>query len=96
MRRILYTGICGLLLSIGAASAEVIVQVAPPAPLVEVRGVGPSPNHVWIAGYHRWDGGAYRWEAGRWALPPRAGARWVAPRWDRRGRGWGFREGRWR
>ena len=96
MRSILYSGICGLLLTIGAASAEVIVRVAPPVALVENRGIAPGPNHVWVGGYHRWDGSAYRWEGGGWRVPPRVGAAWIAPRYERRGRGWAFREGRWR
>jgi len=96
MRSILYGGICGLLLTIGVARAEVIVRVAPPVAVVEERGVAPSPNHVWVGGYHRWDGNAYSWQAGGWRVPPRVGARWVAPRYDRRGAGWAFREGRWR
>jgi len=56
MRRILYTGVCGLLLAIGAARAEVIVQVAPPAPLVGAQklvhtlggpyGIVPTTEHI--------------------------------------------------
>jgi hypothetical protein len=96
MRTLLYTGFCGLLLAVGSARAGVIVRVAPPVEVVEERGVAPSPNHVWVGGYHRWDGNAYRWQAGRWAVPPRARAAWVAPRWERRGGGYYFHGGRWR
>ena len=77
-------------------AAEVVVNVRPPALIVERRPLAPSRNHVWIAGYHRWDGRAYIWEPGRWDLPPRPHAVWVAPRWQHRRDGWLFVEGRWR
>jgi len=61
-----------------------IEMVAPPPPVaVRVRPVRPGPRHVWIAGYWEPEGGRYRWHAGYWELPPRPGARWVAPRYRR-------------
>jgi len=86
----------GLFLIAGAASAEVIVQIAPPAAIVEVRPTPPSRRYVWIAGYHRWDGGRYVWVPGSWALPPRPHARWVPHRWVRRHDHWVLVEGHWR
>jgi len=83
-------------LTLSAAAAEVVVRIAPPAAIVETRGVAPGPGYVWIGGYQRWDGAAYAWNAGRWEAPPRPGARWVAHRWERRHGGYVFREGRWR
>ncbi len=79
-----------------AAAAEVVVRVAPPAAIVESRGVSPGRGYVWQSGYHRWDGNAYAWNAGTWAAPPRPGARWVAHRWVKRHGGYVFVEGRWR
>jgi len=82
-------------LAFSAASAEVVVRVAPPHAVVETRGPRPSHNHVWISGYHRWDGNAYAWNAGRWEEPPRPHAHWVAHRWVHRKDGYVFVEGRW-
>ena len=52
-----------------------------PAPVAVAgyRPVVPGPEYVWIDGYH--DGWG-RWVAGYWALPPYAGAYWVAPRFS--------------
>jgi len=95
-KKILMSSALGLLLSAGIVSAEVVVRVGPPRPVVEVRGVRPGPHHVWIGGYHRWDGNAYVWVPGRWDAPPRRHARWVAHRWVHRHGGWVFVEGHWR
>jgi len=93
-------GLLGLVfasaLTFSAAAAEVVVRIAPPAAIVETRGVAPGPGYVWIGGVHRWDGSAYAWSPGRWEAPPRPGARWVAHRWERRHGGYVFHEGRWR
>jgi hypothetical protein len=97
MRRLFITALFGVALGIGSAgAAEVVVRVAPPAPIVETRVVAPSPHHVWIAGYHRWDGRAYVWVPGRWEVPPREHAVWVAPQWRHRSDGYVFVEGRWK
>ena len=96
MKRILISLCCASIMAIGAYAAEVIVRVAPPAPLVERRGVAPGPAYVWVPGYHRWDGRAYVWAPGRWEVPPRPHARWVAAHWVRRHGGWVLVEGHWR
>jgi hypothetical protein len=96
-RRLLISSALGIVLGVGTiCSAEVIVRVAPPAAIVERPIARPGAGYVWIGGYHRWDGRAHVWVPGRWELPPRARARWVSPRWVRRGGGWAFVEGRWR
>jgi WXXGXW repeat (2 copies) len=80
-----------------AEAARVYVSIAPPAPIVEVQTVAPSPGHVWIGGYHRWDGHAYVWAPGRWALPPRPHAVWVAGHWSHHHvHGYYWVEGRWK
>jgi hypothetical protein len=87
----------GLAASPALAGERVYVQIAPPAPIVEVQVAAPSPRHVWIAGFHRWDGRAYVWVPGRWALPPRPGKVWVAGHWaHHRTYGHYWVEGRWR
>ena len=80
----------------GVSAADIVVKVKPPALKVEHRPDRPSPKHVWVGGYHRWDGNAYVWEPGKWDLPPREHAVWVAPRWEHRGGGYVFVEGRWK
>ena len=42
-----------------ASFAQVHITVAPPAPVVEVRGNPPDRGYVWVDGYHRYDGGHY-------------------------------------
>jgi hypothetical protein len=79
-----------------ASYAQIIVRVAPPAPIVERRPPPPDRGYVWIDGYHRWEGGAYVWTPGRWDRPPHPGQRWVAHRWEHRGDHWELREGHWR
>jgi hypothetical protein len=97
MRRFFVTAMFGIALGLGSAqAADVVVKVAPPAAIVETRGAAPSPQHVWIAGYHRWDGKAYVWTPGRWEVPPRPHAVWVAPRWVHKGDGYVFVDGRWK
>jgi hypothetical protein len=85
-------------LALTSAHAQVVVRVAPPAPIVETV-PPPPPEHadwVWHGGYHRWDGTGYVWVPGRFEEPPRRGAVWVPGHWDHRGGGWVWREGHWR
>jgi hypothetical protein len=79
-----------------AAGARVYVRIGPPAPIVEVRGAAPSPNHLWVPGYHAWNGTAYVWTPGHWVARPRARAVWVPGRWVHARRGWYLVEGHWR
>jgi hypothetical protein len=74
----------------------VYVDGAPPAAQVEVIGVAPGPDFVWIRGYHRWSGNSYVWAPGRWERRPRAGAVWVDGRWRHARRGWFWTNGHWR
>jgi hypothetical protein len=74
----------------------VYVRVGPPAPLVEVQGVAPGPEFVWIRGYHRWEGERYVWVAGRWERRPHASAVWVHGEWRHHRNGWYWVEGHWR
>ena len=83
-------------LAVSARSAAVLVQVAPPAPLMERVLPSPGPGYVWTPGYHRWDGHRYIWVPGRWQLPPRPRARWARAHWVRRHGGWVLVEGHWR
>ena len=74
---------------------EVTVQVAPPAPLEEVRPPSPFANAVWVGGYWHWNGFRQVWVAGRWSPRP-AGFEWEGGRWDKRGDGrFSFHPGHW-
>jgi hypothetical protein len=79
-----------------APGTRVYVRVGPPRAVVEARVVAPGPGYVWLPGFHTWNGAAYVWTPGRWARPPRARARWVAPRWRHDRHGWYLVEGHWR
>jgi hypothetical protein len=79
-----------------SAGARVYVRIGPPAPIAEVRGVAPGPRYVWVPGYHNWNGTAYVWAPGRWAVPPRARARWVPARWVHDRHGYYLVRGHWR
>jgi hypothetical protein len=96
VRKIALAVLLSLALSPAASFAQVVVRIAPPAPIVEVRGEPPERGFVWIDGYHRWDGGRYVWVPGRWDRPPHPGQRWVAHRWVHHGDHWEMREGHWR
>jgi hypothetical protein len=81
-----------------AVEAEVVVEPPAPPPPAEVEVVPASPGaeFFWIGGYHRWYGGRYVWVRGHYDRRPYAGARWEGPRWEARGRGRVWVEGRWR
>ena len=78
------------------ASADVVVRVAPPRPLVEHRVPPPGRGYVWTPGYHRWDGRAYVWTPGAWVVAPHPHAHWVPAHWVHRHHEWVFVEGHWR
>ena len=73
-----------------ASAAEIIIGVAPPAPIVETAPPAPvAPGYwVWRPGFWRWDGRQYVWVPGRYVHPPYYGAVWVPGHWDARPRGW--------
>ena len=96
IKKLLIGSIFGLLLSVAAMQAQVVVRIGPPRAVVERPIPAPGPGYVWVPGYHRWNGTAYVWTPGVWMRPPRPHARWVRPRWVRRHGGWVFVEGRWR
>src|SRR5690348_13281205 len=64
-----------------------IVYEEPPAERVEIRGVAPSRDHIWIKGHYIRRGREWVWEPGRWELHHGRGE-YVAGHWEREGRGW--------
>ena len=89
-------GLLALSLMPAIAMAQVIIRVAPPAPIVEVHDRPPHAGWVWIDGYHRWNGHRYVWVKGYWKRPPHPGAVWVAHHYEQRNGGWVMVEGHWR
>ena len=68
---------------------------APPTPQVEVVGVAPSPNHLWVGGHWAWRGRRWVWAPGTWVVT-RENHAWVPGYWQRRGRHHVWVEGAWR
>jgi len=77
-----------------AASAAVFIEVAPPAPIVEVRPAVPYPGWIWTDGYWDWVGGRHVWVPGRW-VAPRPGFHWVGHHWVHERGGWRLERGHW-
>ena len=73
---------------------EVVVDVAPPAPYVEVVPVIPFAGAIWIGGYWGWRGGRHAWVPGRWEHP-RPGYGWRPHAWVQQGGHWHLRGGGW-
>ena len=84
---ILSTLMVVMLLSGESAFSQVSigVRIGPPPPPRVVRVIPrrPSVAYVWVDGFWEPHGRQYRWHNGYWTRPPYAGARWVAPRYDR-------------
>jgi len=83
---------------VGTSSREVIVvREAPPPPREEPPPPPPpSSSYSWVPGYWSVRDGRQEWVSGRYEMPPRTGATWVAPRWERRSDGYVFVDGYWR
>lgn len=88
----------GLVLAPMAASAQqtvVITNLPPPAPLAETPTASPGANFAWVPGFWAWSGTQHAWTAGHWERPPQPAQTWEAPRWERDGARYRFRQGRW-
>jgi len=77
----------------GNARVFVDIDVAPPAPQVEVVPEA-RVGFVWAPGYWNWDGHRHVWVAGRW-IHDRPGHHWVPDRWDERHGRWHYEAGHW-
>ena len=73
---------------------EVVVDMAPPAPYVEVVPAIPFAGAVWIGGYWGWRGGRHAWVGGRWEQP-RPGYGWRPHAWVQQGGRWHLHAGGW-
>jgi len=76
------------------AESTVVVDVAPPAPYVEVVPAVPFAGAIWIGGYWGWYGGRHQWVPGRWDHP-RPGYQWRPHAWVNQGGRWHLHAGGW-
>ena len=96
MKKYILALLMAAMLAPAAASAQAVIRVGPPAPVIERPAPPPERGMVWISGYHRWDGNGYVWVPGHYDRPPRPRAVWVPHRWERHHGQWGMVEGHWR
>jgi hypothetical protein len=75
-------------------AADVVTDVAPPAPYVETVPVMPYVGAIWIGGYWGWYGGRHQWVPGRWEHG-RPGYGWQPHAWVNQGGHWHLRAGGW-
>ena len=71
-----------------------VIDVAPPAPYVEVVPAVPYAGAIWIGGYWGWAGARHAWVPGRWDHP-RPGYSWRPHAWVQIGGRWHLRGGGW-
>jgi hypothetical protein len=75
------------------ASAQVYVEIAPPAPRYEVV-PAHREGYVWAPGYWDYRAGRYVWVRGHWERE-RRGYYWHPNRWVERDGRWYLERGRW-
>ena len=61
-----------------------IVRREPPPMIVERIPPRPGPEVIWVPGYYAARGDEWFWVPGHYERPPRPGAVWVEPRYERR------------
>jgi hypothetical protein len=76
-----------------AARVDVFVNVAPPAPVVEVV-PGPQVGFVWAPGFWEWRNGRHFWVAGHY-IRHRPGYVYESGRWAEHGGRWAFTRPGW-
>jgi hypothetical protein len=75
------------------ASAQIYIDVAPPAPRHEVVPAHRA-GYVWQPGYYDWRGNRHVWVRGHW-VRERQGMYWHPSRWEQRDGRWYLEKGRW-
>jgi hypothetical protein len=73
---------------------EVVVDAAPPQPIVEVKPTPPFAGAIWIPGYWHWQGRHHEWVVGRWSAPA-PGHHYQPTEWERRDNRYVQRPGYW-
>ena len=79
--------------SVSPGAVSIDIDVAPPAPRVEVV-PAMRAGYVWAPGYWEWRDSAHVWIPGRW-IGERHGFHWVPDRWDQAGGHWHHFPGHW-
>jgi len=75
------------------ATAEIYVNIAPPAPRYEVV-PAPRSGYVWVPGYWDWRGNHHVWAKGHWERE-RHGMYWHPNRWTESNGHYILERGRW-
>lgn len=75
------------------AQRQVIITMAPPAPMQEVV-PAPRRGKEWVPGHYEWRGNRHQWVRGYW-VNARPGYAYNAPRWVERDGRWFMEQGRW-
>jgi hypothetical protein len=82
-----------------ATPAPTVVTVVPATPAppanVEVAGVSPGSEYVWVPGFYDWRGGRYEWVPGTYIRTPRPAAVWVPGQWQPTTGGYMWVPGHW-
>ncbi|MDR3389304.1 MAG: YXWGXW repeat-containing protein [Rudaea sp.] len=78
---------------IGNARVFVDIDVAPPAPQVEIVPAA-RVGYVWAPGYWNYDGHQHVWSNGHYIREHR-GHQWVNDSWEQRGTRWHHEAGHW-
>src|SRR6185503_19365206 len=76
-----------------AASIDVQVYTAPPAPRYEPV-PAPRQGYLWSPGYWAWEGNHHVWTPGHWERA-RPGYAYSSPRWVQRDGRWHYQPSRW-
>jgi hypothetical protein len=79
--------------ALSQAGVAVDIDLAPPAPQVEVV-PPPRPGYVWAPGYWNWEGGRHVWVGGHW-MGERPGYHWAPDHWEHRGPHYHYEPGHW-
>lgn len=74
---------------------EVVVESAPPAPIIEEVPVARPQGQVWIPGHWWWQGNHHVWLRGHFEME-RRGMAWEPAHWTAEGGRWHFAPGHWR
>jgi len=75
------------------SEAAVYVQIAPPAPRVEVVPAARA-GYIWAPGYWNWNGRRHVWVGGNW-VRERRGYHYAPHAWVQRDNRWEFNRGHW-
>ncbi len=73
---------------------RIVIKIAPPTPVIEIRPVKPCVKAVWIDGHWKFRLGRYVWIKGYWNTKPK-GKHWIPGHWKKGRRGYIWISGHW-